>query len=100
MKYIILFLVGLLFFVSCVKKTIEGTVIKKKHIEAQILNKIVPVITRVGNNNITTYAPILIRKDEQFILLIESSNKIKKDFPVTKEIYDSIEVGNYISLLK
>jgi hypothetical protein len=94
---IILCLLLLLCFCSCGNKITHGEVYEKEHREAYTTVMFIPITISNGKSISTTMVPYIIRYPERWVIHIREANGeewVTEDFYVSKEIYDTIEIGD------
>lgn len=102
-KFLILFLILVLLISlnGCGKKLTEGEVYEKEFREATTQVRVIPVVSTNGKTTRTTIIPYIYRYPARWIIRIREPNGdgtyITAEYYTTKEIYDSVNIGDTFS---
>ena len=100
MKKIIGALICLLLVVSlcgCSNEITEGEVYEKEYREAHTTVMMLPLVISNGKTTKTTMIPFLVHYPDRYVIFIKAYQDKEwktEDFYVSKEIYDSINIGD------
>lgn len=82
---------------GCSDTITEGEVYEKEYKEAFTTTSILPLVISTGKTTTTIMVPYFIRYPDRYVIHIKSfvdDEWVTEDFYVTKEVYDSINVGD------
>ena len=90
---------------SCEYKVTSGEVVGKEYQPAYNTTAFMPIVISNGKTTTTTMVPYVIRYSDNWFITIygysEKDNKyIEETHRVTKEVYDSVEIGSYFEYNK
>lgn len=100
MKKIIGALICLLLVVSlcgCSNVITEGEVYKKEYREEYTTVIMLPLVISNGKSSTTTMIPYIVRYPDRYVIFVKAYQDEEwktEDFYVSKEVYDSINVGD------
>ena len=100
MKKVIGALICLLLVVSlcgCSNEITEGEVYEKEYREAHTTVMMLPLVISNGKTTKTTMIPFLVHYPDRYIIFIKAYQDEEwktEDFYVSKEVYDSIKIGD------
>ena len=100
MKKIIGALIFLLLVVSlcgCSNEITEGEVYEKEYREAHTTVMMLPLVISNGKTTKTTMIPYLVHYPDRYVIFIKAYQDDEwktEDFYVSKEVYDSIKIGD------
>ncbi len=86
---------------SCSSRITEGEIITMAHEPPTSIVSILPMTTIIGKTTIITMIPFVIFDDEDWVIKIEKwvEDRFKtRTLYVSRAVYDSLSVGDYISL--
>ena len=82
---------------GCSNTIIEGEVYKKEYREAHTTVMMLPLVISNGKTTTTTLMPYFVHYPDRYVVFIKAyqdSEWKTEDFYVSKEVYDSISIGN------
>lgn len=90
----------LICFSGCSKGTAEGTVYKREFVAEHTETIIIPIVHSTGKTSYTTMMPVIHIYPDEWIVSVKKYNKDlskweTKDFYVSQQVYDKVEVGDY-----
>ena len=100
MKKVIGALICLLLVVSlcgCSNEITEGEVYEKEYREAHTTVMMLPLVISNGKTTKTTMIPFLVHYPDRYVIFIKAYQDEEwktEDFYVSKEVYDSIKIGD------
>lgn len=103
MKKIILAVLAsliLICFSGCSKGIAEGTVYKREFVAEHTETIIIPIVHSTGKTCYTTMMPVIRMYPDEWVISVkkynsDSSEWETKDFYVSQQVYDKVEVGDY-----
>jgi hypothetical protein len=100
MKKLLILLIALGFFFGCGSEIKEGEVYAKAYEEERTWVMLMPMTISNGKTTTTTFIPMLMHDDEDYIIKIRAFNEDKekwekRTFYVTKEVYKSTSEGDW-----
>lgn len=97
LSLITILIIGILILTGCTNKISNGEVYQKEFKEAHNEVKIIPLIRSNGKTTYTTMMPYIYNYPDRYIIYIKKleDNKWKTaSYYTTKEVYESINVGD------
>lgn len=94
---LLLLLVLIFTLCACGYTITEGEVYEKEHRAAFTSTTVLPMAISNGKTTTTVFIPYIIHYPERWVIHIKCFNGEKwltEDFYVSKEVYDSIEIGS------
>lgn len=84
-------------FCSCGNKITEGEVYEKEHREAFTTVSVLPLVISNGKSTTTIMVPYVIHYPDRYVIHIkdfQGEEWVTEDFYVSKDVYDTINVGD------
>lgn len=90
----------LICFSGCSKGIAEGTIYKREFVAEHTETIIIPIVHSTGETCYTTMIPVIRMYPDEWIVSVKKYNKDlseweTKDFYVSQQVYDKVEVGDY-----
>jgi hypothetical protein len=82
---------------GCSDKITEGEVYEKEYREATTTMSVFPLVISNGKTTTTTMIPYFIHYPERYVIHIKAfvdAEWVTEDFYVSKEVYDSVNIGD------
>lgn len=90
-------IIGVLLLTGCSQKITDGEVYEKEYKEAHTEIRMIPIVTTNGKTTHTTIIPYTYHYPDRYIVYIKKfeDNEWKTaNYYITKEIYESINIGD------